>query len=405
MTTEALGFDRRDFLAGAAVSVSVPTWANTPRRDVSLIQDFDEAWQTLADRYCYFDEKTTDWARVRSLYRPQVEAARSMPDFTRILADVVRELYDPHTRLGDMPMDAPRNPPFDLLVNPTSQGARVLSLAEGMAAAQGGIEVGDLILAVDGVPVAERAAALSPRCLRQLDAAATAYAMNAAVAGRRGQPRRLMVAGRGEVFLPLGDRPSEPTLSWRMERANIGVIRISSFAEQSSVEEFDTALEQLRDTKGLILDVRDNGGGDTAVARPIMGRFITETRPYALMRRREGTGLGPFWTEVVEPRGPFTYEKPVVVLCDRWSGSMAEGFPMGMRAIRGARVVGQPMMQLGAGVFPLRLDRTGLTLFYSAEPVYDIHRQPRSDFRPDVLVPDGEDVLLAGLAEIERLTG
>lgn len=134
----------------------------------------------------------------------------------------------------------------------------------------------------------------------------------------------------------------------------------------------------------------------------MMGRFVAEARPYAYMRRREGASLSDRWVETVEPRGPFTYRGPVVVLTSRWSASMAEGFPMGMKDIGRATIVGTPMMGLGAGVFPLRLDRTGLQLQYSAEPVYDTNDRPRSFFRPDVEVSGGADILAAGLSVLER---
>ncbi|RYG07387.1 MAG: peptidase S41, partial [Caulobacteraceae bacterium] len=93
---------------------------------------------------------------------------------------------------------------------------------------------------------------------------------------------------------------------------------------------------------------------------------------------------------------PFTYTPPVVVLTNHWSGSMAEGFPMGMKGLGRATVVGTPMMGLGAAVFTFRLDRKGIQGQYSAEPVYDVKDQPRWLMQPDVAVPDGEDVLAAG---------
>jgi carboxyl-terminal processing protease len=188
-----------------------------------------------------------------------------------------------------------------------------------------------------------------------------------------------------------------------MLNGGIGYIHIRSFGNSDVVTAFDAALATLHETRGLILDARDNGGGDTAVARPIMGRFIAERKPYALMRRREGPSLSAAWTEYVDPRGPFTYAAPVIVLTNRWSGSMAEGFPMGMRDIGRARIVGTPMMGLGAAVFPLRLDRTGLQAQYSAEPVYDLRDQPRAHLRPDVETPPGADVLAAGLRELHRM--
>jgi carboxyl-terminal processing protease len=129
-------------------------------------------------------------------------------------------------------------------------------------------------------------------------------------------------------------------------------------------------------------------------------------KPYARMRRREAAGTGPnalsaAWTESVDPRGPFTYDKPVAVLVDHWSGSMAEGFPMGMRGIGRASIVGTPMMGLGAAVFSLRLDRTGVQAQYSAEPVYDVQGRARWTLRPDVEVKDGGDILAAGISMLK----
>jgi carboxyl-terminal processing protease len=60
------------------------------------------------------------------------------------------------------------------------------------------------------------------------------------------------------------------------------------------------------------------------------------------------------------------------------------------------------MMRLGAAVFPLRLDRTGLQLQYSAEPVYDVQDRPRWHLHPDILVENGEDVLAVAVANLNR---
>jgi carboxyl-terminal processing protease len=84
---------------------------------------------------------------------------------------------------------------------------------------------------------------------------------------------------------------------------------------------------------------------------------------------------------------------------------MAEGFPMGMRGIGRASIVGTPMMGLGAAVFPLRLDRTRVEVNYSAEPVYDVWGRPRWHMQPDVDVPEDRDILEAGIDELKRSMG
>jgi carboxyl-terminal processing protease len=390
----------------AAQAFSVDAEAAEPPHDVTYAEDFDELWQTLGERYCYFGEKRTDWKAVRALYRPQALAAGSRDDFAAVVDRVLGELYDAHTHRGGAADGTARLPYYDLWVESgRGNGALVTSVRDGSAAADAGIVPGDTITGVDAAPVATRAAALMPRCLSRPDLAATAYALNVAVSGRRGQPRRLALrsaeGGERSVLLPLKVTPKLPDVESRLLPGGYGCIILRSFADQAVIDAFDAALLRFRDTPGLIIDVRQNGGGDTAVARPIMGRFIAEQKPYARMRRRDGSHLGDPWTEVVDPRGPFTYGAPIAVLTTRWSASMAEGFPMGMRGIGRALIVGTPMMRLGAGVFPLHLDRTDIQLQYSAEPVYDVHDRARSLLMPDVPVSPADDILAAGVLTLD----
>jgi carboxyl-terminal processing protease len=398
---------RRRLLAtgtALAATAAAPAALAGPAADITAEQDFDELWQTLRERYCFFDDKATDWGRVRALYRPQAVAAETNEAYREIIRQVLNELYDAHTHLND---NADGSPSYDLLVEPSATSAVVREVRDDSAASRAGLVTGDVILAVDATPVAQLAAAHLPRCLRRPDPAATRYALNVAVAGLRGRPRRLTLAAPGgetrDVDLPLSTAAQEPDLAYRSLDGGLGLIRISTFADTETIARFDAALEALKDAPGLILDVRRNGGGDTAVGRPIMGRFIAERKPYARMRRREGGGLGEAWTEYVDPRGPFTYARPVVVLTDAWSGSMAEGFPMGMKGIGRATIVGRPMMGLGAAVFSIRLDRTGLSGQYSAEPVYDIEDRPRLRMQPDVVTAEGQDIEPAGVDVLRRL--
>jgi carboxyl-terminal processing protease len=394
--------------AGLLAAQALPFGAGAaePSHDVTYAEDFDELWRTLAERYCYFGEKRTDWAAVRTLYRPQAIAAASRDDFAVTVDRVLAELYDAHTHRGDAAAGTARLPYYDLWVEPARAGeALVTSVRDGTSAADAGIVAGDTVTGVDGMPVATRAAALMPRCLSRPDPAATAYALNVAVSGRRGQPRRVTLrsakGGDRMVVLPLKIAPRLPDVESRLLPGGYGCIVIRSFADQAVIDAFDAALLRLKDTPGLIIDVRQNGGGDTAVARPVMGRFIAEQKPYARMRRRDGDHLSDPWTEVVDPRGPFTYTAPVAVLTTRWSASMAEGFPMGMRGIGRASIVGTPMMRLGAGVFPLHLDRTAIQLQYSAEPVYDVHDRARSLLEPDISVFPADDILAAGIRTLD----
>ncbi|WAC25225.1 S41 family peptidase [Blastomonas sp. SL216] len=387
--------------------------AAEPRQNVSFIKDFDDLWHNLAKRYCFFREKKTDWNAVRTLYRPQAMAARSRNELANILGRVLAELYDAHTYLRQDPdhplgssyFDSQRSPYFDLWVEPKEGSlALVTSVREGSAAADAGILPGDVITAVDGRPIGELAAYLMPRCLAKPDPEALAFTLNLAVSGRRQQPRTVIVrpgiGNERQVDVPLKEPVQRPDFEIRQLAEGFGCIVIRSFADEAIVAQFDAALLAFRDTPGLIIDVRENGGGDTAVARPIMGRFITERKPYARMSRREGDGLSTTWTEMVDARGPFTYTAPIVILTSRWSASMAEGFPMGMRGLGRATIVGTPMMRVGAAVFDTLLKQSQIRYQYSAEPVYDVEGRPRWLLEPDVLVSGDEDTMAAGIASL-----
>ena len=405
-----LAISRRTALAWSAAALAAPAFGKEPPRDITAEQDFDELWETLRDRYAFFGEKATDWERVRAIYRPRLADVGDDDDkWNRLLLAVTNELYDGHTHFSDPVPGLPRWPLSDLYVEDSSAGVEVKAIRPDSAAEDVGVKVGDVILGIDGLTFAQAVALRMPRALRRPDPEARKYAINAAAGGNRDRERKLRVrTGDGQVrdlllpFKPFADRPA--IIHRRLDNG-FGYIAITTFGDNDAPKLFDAALAELKDAPGLILDVRVNGGGDTAVARPIMGRFIKERRPYALMRRRSGQGvaLTDPWTEYVDPQGPFTYERPVVVLQSHWSGSMAEGFPMGMKDIGRAVTVGTETMGLGAAVFPLRLDRTGITINYRAEPVYDSHGTPRSKLKPDVPTAPGADILQAGVAELKRL--
>ena len=402
---------RRTLLAGIGATLASPALATEPPREIIAAQDFDELWRTLDERYCFFHLKATDWAKARRLYRPMALAAADAPAFQEVIRRLLAELYDPHTHVNDLPDASPRTPPFDIWAQWRGGRPMVIDVRQGSQAQAGGVRPGDEVLTIDGTQVAAAVAARRARCLTRPDPEAEDYALRAALAGFIAKDRTLEVSRAGRpLMLPLKAVRSadEPSVSWKRLDGGFGYIRIATFGDDKAADLFDKALAELRQTKGLILDARRNGGGDTAIARPMMGRLIKERTRYAYMRRREGRGLSAPWQEFIDPRGPFTYTAPIVVLTDRWSASMAEGFPMGLHGIGRARVVGTPMMQLGAAVFPCLLDRTGLNTQYSAEPVYDAGDHPRWLMLPDVEVtpdPSGEDVILpAGLKELARLT-
>lgn len=57
---------RRAFWGGGIALAATPAWAAEPLHDVTFVEDFDELWRTLGERYCFLADKQTDWDQVRS---------------------------------------------------------------------------------------------------------------------------------------------------------------------------------------------------------------------------------------------------------------------------------------------------------------------------------------------------
>ncbi|MBI3820338.1 MAG: hypothetical protein HY286_16730 [Planctomycetes bacterium] len=107
----------------------------------------------------------------------------------------------------------------------------------------------------------------------------------------------------------------------------IGYISIFSLGNKELTSVFDDALDKLHETWGLILDLRFNGGGDELLARQLAGRFLDTKKAYNKNQYRSGprrVDLGPKLVRECEPRGPWRYSAPVVVLLGQRTMSSAE---------------------------------------------------------------------------------
>jgi hypothetical protein len=101
---------------------------------------------------------------------------------------------------------------------------------------------------------------------------------------------------------------------------NIGYAFLSDFHEDYLIKEFPGVLEYLKNTKGLIIDIRQKRGGGYDNVEAVVSRFITSTleRPDFYLFG-EKLDLPPF-----QPQGPFTYTNPVVVLINGSTFSAGE---------------------------------------------------------------------------------
>ncbi|MFD8549224.1 S41 family peptidase [Streptomyces sp. NPDC059649] len=71
--------------------------ARRPSRDPRAV--FDVFWRTFAENYPFFRAKKVDWAAVRDRYRPRITARTSDAELFAVLRAMIEPLHDAHTRV------------------------------------------------------------------------------------------------------------------------------------------------------------------------------------------------------------------------------------------------------------------------------------------------------------------
>ena len=382
-------------------------------------EDFDYLWRNIAEDYAYFDQKQTDWNKVREIYRPRIIALKTQGEFVALLESVLEELYDFHTHLNTNTASSPRLVPTgtDIWAEWINGRPIVSEVRSASDAERAGIKAGMQIASINGVPVEEAVYHRLGKSLRSLDEAAKNWALQVLLAGRRNEQRSLEVVSNGASRLfSLDNQPAaaKPLLEYRRMEKDVGYVKINnSLGDTDLIKQFDLALAALKNTRGLILDLRDTpSGGNTTVARGIMGRFIRRDMPYqkhSIPAEERQYGTKRSWIELVSSRGEFTYTLPVVVLVNHWTGSMGEGIAIGMDGMKRATIVGTEMARLIGATSSIKLPNTGIGVNFPTEKLFHVNGSPRESFVPPVHVnllkvtQGGEDpILQEGLRRLNR---
>jgi retinol-binding protein 3 len=138
---------------------------------------------------------------------------------------------------------------------------------------------------------------------------------------------------------------------------NIGYLQLSGFPPAFFMaEKYAAAMDKLADTDGLIVDVRDNGGGDPQAVALLISYFVDHrTRLNDIWERDSGTTTQQ-WTEDKLDGKRYGGKKPVVILAGPGTMSAGEDFTYTMQALKRATVIGE---RTWGGAHPARPYRLG----------------------------------------------
>lgn len=126
---------------------------------------------------------------------------------------------------------------------------------------------------------------------------------------------------------------------------NIGYMHCPSFESGLGVGNIDYILQYFDPARAMIIDVRDNGGGELTNVEDLVNRFISERTHVGYIVHKTGPGHKEFdkpYAYYYSPigNGHLRWAKPVVVLTNRSTFSAANNFVSIMKLLPRVTVIG-----------------------------------------------------------------
>lgn len=186
---------------------------------------------------------------------------------------------------------------------------------------------------------------------------------------------------------------------------NIGYIRYASFNNGFSKQTLDYVINAVAGTKGLILDVRDNSGGDAANITALLQRFIPSKADIGFELRKNGPDHDDFSSPELLSVTPVSpgYLKPVILLTNRRCYSACNIFAGYMSQLDQVTLIGDNTG--GGGGPPIYRDLSNgwVVRFTGAKEQLLNHLELEGGVEPDIHVSTGPQEELMGIDSlIER---
>lgn len=262
----------------------------------------------------------------------------------------------------------------------------IVEAYEGGAAKEAGIVSGDSITKVNGKSVEKEE--LSEVVDRMKGKEGTTVEVEFYIAKTKTYQTFIMERKNVEV----------PSVKYQMLEEDIGYIQVSGFKD-TTANQFSKALDELeeKNVKGLIVDLRDNGGGLLDSVVDMMSRMIPEGKEIVSVKDKNGKGT----TYLSE--NDKTFEKPLVVLVNENTASASEVFSGAVQDYKlgklvGTTTFGKGIVQTVMGLFDDSAIKLTTAKYYTPNG-RNIHK---TGLEPDIEVELDEKLQQKGLYSMDE---
>jgi carboxyl-terminal processing protease len=364
-------------------------------------KDFNEFWNDVNSNYAYFDQQQISWQKVKEIYQPQVKEIKNNNDFIRFLENIINELYNGHISLNTNLNSSNRIIPSgqDMFVQKKNDKFIITDLRKDYRAEKSGLKIGDEILLFNGKPVAEKVAQFLPKHTTQHTDKMYEYGINMLFAGTHNIKRQITISRNGNqiTFNPdsLQLTENESLVEAKILNNTTAYIKINdALGNNNTIQEFDKAIDSILQYKNLVIDLTQTpSGGNSTVARCIIGRFINKTLPYQQHEFDEKEfDTKRKWVEYVTPRKT-QFKGNVFILVGHWTGSMGEGITIGFDGMKRAKIIGTEMAGLLGAINGFIMSETKIGFQIPTERLYHINGTPRENYKPTILTNNIDETI------------
>ena len=320
---------------------------------------FDDVWETVRARYYDPALRGLDWEALGAKYRAEVSDARDQEELYTILRRMLAHLADPHTRVfppgESTDWREMRFITVGVSLREVSGEIVVERVERGTEAERAGVRAGDALVNIDSVHVnallRQRLSEQTPLTLHVQPTRAPGLRLRAIVKLFDG-PRGSLVSatfrspdGRERnVTLRREVSTHAPVLHIRRAGSR-AVVEFNLFTPEIAAELVRALKNELKDARGLVLDLRDNGGGEAESMTDVASLFLPPGRSLGLFNDRAGrVRIDPHTRTALRSTAdtPLRFDGPVVVLTSARTASAAEVFAAALKESgHAAAVIGE----------------------------------------------------------------
>ncbi len=386
-----------------------PATASNPDTDKTDLRKktFEQVWNTINEKHYDTTFGGVDWQAVKAKYEPRVTQVKTDSELFSLLQQMLGELKQSHFHIIPLESyvenqtqkkDENKDAVFGVVgieLRMIDGKAVITKVNQDSPAFNAGLRSGFLLEAVGNEEVpqiitrikkafeqrnfssVESDFILAKLLTNQLNGLADTT-VNLRVSDEKNNPRTVTLKrtpDMREMSPALGYFLPQP-MEFEAKRLtnNIGYIRFNIWV-MPQMEKIRNAIKEMKDTKRIIFDLRDNPGGIGGMAAGVSGMIAQEEGSLGKMQMRSG-----FMSFPVFPQAQ-SYSGEVVILTDFGSASTSEIFAAGLQEMKRATVVGE------------RTHGAALPSFFERLPLPAIFQYAIADYRtPKGVLVEGQGV-------------